>query len=231
MSTVDRPTSRTLPPLVEGERLDRATFHARYEAMPPGTWAELIGGVVYMASPLGFEHGYRDGDISYWLRHYSRFTKGLVVVNNATTIFDDYGEPQPDCQLLIRERLGGQTRIEDGYIVGAPELVVEVAKTTRNVDLGPKKNDYERAGVLEYLFIGIDPDEIVWLVRHGDRFGEMPPEVDGIYRSETFPGLWLDTAAFFGDDIDKVIATLELGLATPEHKAFAARLADRLAGP
>ncbi len=28
--------------LVEGQRLDQPTFHALYEAMPPGTRAELI---------------------------------------------------------------------------------------------------------------------------------------------------------------------------------------------
>jgi hypothetical protein len=39
-----------LPPLENGERLDQPTFHARYEAMPEGTRAELIGGIVYMHS-------------------------------------------------------------------------------------------------------------------------------------------------------------------------------------
>ena len=39
--------------LVEGQRLDQPTFHALYEAMPPGTRAELIDGVVYMPSPVG----------------------------------------------------------------------------------------------------------------------------------------------------------------------------------
>ncbi len=37
MSTVDRPRRKALPPLVDGQRLDRATFHERYEAMPPET--------------------------------------------------------------------------------------------------------------------------------------------------------------------------------------------------
>jgi hypothetical protein len=43
MSTVDRPERKVLPPLVAGQRLDQPTFHERYEAMPPGTCAELIG--------------------------------------------------------------------------------------------------------------------------------------------------------------------------------------------
>ena len=43
--------------LVEGQRLDQPTFHALYEAMPPGTRAELIDGVVYMPGAIGIEHG------------------------------------------------------------------------------------------------------------------------------------------------------------------------------
>ena len=39
--------------LVEGQRLDQPTFHELYEAMPPGTRAELINGVVLMPSPVG----------------------------------------------------------------------------------------------------------------------------------------------------------------------------------
>jgi hypothetical protein len=48
---------QSLPPLEQGDHLDQKTFHARYEAMPEGTRAELIGGVVYMPSPLKLPHG------------------------------------------------------------------------------------------------------------------------------------------------------------------------------
>jgi Uma2 family endonuclease len=231
MSATEKPQPRALPPLVAGQRLDRATFHERYEAMPPGTRAELIGGIVYMPSPLGIEHGERDGEVSDWLGHYKRFTKGIRRALNATTQFDDYGEPQPDLLLLIREELGGQTRIVDGYVVGAPELVVEIAKTTRKTDLGPKKADYERAGVLEYIFIGLDPEEVRWFVRREGKFVETAPGPDGIYRSEVFHGLWFDPQAFFARDMDSLIATLDRGLATPEHAAFVARLAAAAGGP
>jgi Uma2 family endonuclease len=225
MSTLDRPEPKTLPPLVAGERLDRATFHERYEAMPPGTRAELVGGVVYMPSPVGYEHGERDGDLSDWLGHYKRFTPGVRRASNATTQFGDYGEPQPDLQLRIPEELGGRSRIVGGYVVGPPELIVEVSKTTRKHDLGEKKADYQRAGVREYLFVGLDPEEIRWFVRRRGRFVGLPAGPDGVYRSEVFPGLWLDPRAFFAEDTEALIATLERGLATPEHAAYVAQLA------
>jgi len=40
-----------LPPLENGDRLDQKSYHERYEAMPEHVRAELIGGIVYMASP------------------------------------------------------------------------------------------------------------------------------------------------------------------------------------
>ncbi len=57
MTTFHRDPPVASPPLVNGQRLDRATFHERYEGMPPGTRAELIGGVVQMPSPLRGDHG------------------------------------------------------------------------------------------------------------------------------------------------------------------------------
>jgi hypothetical protein len=53
---------------------------------------------------------------------------------------------------------------------------------------------------------------------------ELPPGPDGIYRSEVFPGLWLDPAALLRHDGPRVLEVLRQGLATPEHGAFVARL-------
>jgi hypothetical protein len=230
MSTLDRPGPKTLPPLVAGQRLDRATFHERYEAMPPDTRAELVGGVVYMPSPLGYDHGEWEGNLSDWLGYYKRFTRGVQKAHNVSTFFDNYGEVQPDIQLRIPEGLGGQSRIEGIYVVGAPELVAEVAKTSLPHDLGEKKADYERAGVREYLVIGLDPQEVHWFVLRDGRFADLQSGPDGVFRSEVFPGLWLDPRAFFAEDTDELFAVLDRGLATPEHAEFVERLARRAGG-
>jgi Uma2 family endonuclease len=227
MSTVNRPGRRTLPPLVAGQRLDRATFHARYEAMPPGTWAELVGGIVYMPSPLRSEHAGTDDDVAYWLGHYRRFTPGVLGGGNATVFLGPGGEAQPDRHLRIPAERGGHSRLVDGFIVGPPELVVEVARSSLAYDLGAKRSDYEQAGVLEYIVVGLDPDQVHWFALRGARFEALAPGPDGLYRSEAFPGLWLDPAALFAGDLNTLIEKLELGLATPEHAAFVDRLAGR----
>lgn len=227
MSTIDHDRRRAAPPLVAGERLDRPTFHQRYEAMPPETRAELIGGVVVMMSPLRREHGETTYRLSGWLLQYSRKMPGLTGGDGSTLLLDDDAEPQPDLHLAVRPEFGGRTRVEDGYVAGAPELVIEVARSTRATDLGPKFLDYQRAGVLEYLVVTLDPDEVHWFARRGDRLVPLPPGDDGTYRSEVFPGLWLDPKALFSGDVDALLIMLERGKSTAEHAAFAAKLAAR----
>jgi hypothetical protein len=44
-----------IPPLESGDRLTRQEFERHYHVMPNTKKAELIEGVVYMASPLRFK--------------------------------------------------------------------------------------------------------------------------------------------------------------------------------
>ncbi len=227
MSTIDRPQPRVLPSLEAGQRLDQRTFHEQYAVMPEGKWFELIGGVVYWVPPTFEDEGCLKATLGGWTAHYQRFTPGVRGVHNVSTILGDDSEVQPDIQLRLLEKTGGRARVEGGYVVGPPELVVEVGQSSRSHDLGPKKADYEKAGVLEYLFVGIEPAEVRWFVRREGRYEEMPPDDDGIYRSEVFPGLWLDPEALFSENLNGLIAALERGLATPEHARFIEELAAR----
>ncbi len=95
---------------------------------------------------------------------------------------------------------------------------------TRDVDLGPKRTDYERAGVLEYVVRAIDPDEIFWFAQEQGVLVQRPIGGDGLYRSTVFPGLWLDPQALVKGDRRRLRAVLDLGCATPEHAAFVDRL-------
>jgi len=224
VSTIDR-TDRpsTLPPLAPGQRLDRPTFHERYAAMTPHVRAELVDGVVRIVSPLSYGHSRVDSDLSDWLGRYVWRTAGLRKGLGATVRLADDLEVQPDC--LIRLVEGGRSRVVGPYIEGAPELMVEVARSTLPRDLGEKRRDYERAGVLEYLVAAVDRERVTWLTLRDEAYVPIAPDHAGLYRSTAFPGLWLDPGALFRGDLDALFAALDLGLATPEHAAFAARLA------
>jgi hypothetical protein len=58
----------------------------------------------------------------------------------------------------------------------------------------------------------------------GESLDRLDAGADGIYRSEVFPGLWVDTAALLRGDLAAVLAVLQRGIATAEHAAFVARL-------
>jgi len=160
-----------------------------------------------------------------WLGFYQGNTPGVEGLVDTSTALGLKSEPQPDALLRILTECGGRTQADRRFVHGVPELLVEVAHTSRYTDLGPKFEDYERAGVLEYVVRAIEPDEVCWFVLRGGRFDDLPPGPDGIYRSEVFPGLWLDPDALLAGDILRLQAVVALGCTSPEHAAFVARLA------
>src|SRR5262249_53226977 len=146
---------------------------------------------------------------------------------NATIILGEESEPQPDLVLRVRPEFGGRTRDRASqrgrtYVEGAPELVAEVAMSTRAIDLNQKRRDYRFAGVLEYLVVCIEEREVRWFHFAGRR--SLRSDARGVYRSRVFPGLWLDSSALFAADAGQLLGTLQQGLDSPEHKTFAERL-------
>ena len=121
MSTAERTRPpRTLPPLEAGQHLDQPTFHERYEAMPPETRAELVGGIVYMPSPMRRDHGDSDHPVAAWLSRYEQYTPGVMGAGGSTVKLDPRGEPQPDHLLYILPECGGQMGVDaEGYLTGA----------------------------------------------------------------------------------------------------------------
>ena len=228
-TTEEEPRAKILPPLANGDRLDQPTFHERYEAMPPGTHAELIGGEVHMPSPVSWDHGSKQDDTGYWLTTYRRAAPGMLSASTPTCVMGVTFEPQPDHTLFLREDCGGQVRRRGKYIGGAPELVAEIAMTSESIDLHRKRDEYERHGVQEYIVVGLHQDRVIWFTRQHDAFVEIVAGKDGLLRSSIFPGLWLDPLALLAEDIERVLAVLALGLASPEHAAFVAELERRRA--
>jgi len=217
---------KKIPELENGARLDQKTFHKRYGAMPEDVRAELIGGIVYMASPQKVPHSWSHAGITHLLVEYEVGTPGTEVHLNPTQILGPESEPQPDAALFVIPACGGQVKInKEDFLTGAPDLVAEVSASTESIDLHAKKNDYEAAGVREYVVVALRRKKVFWFVRHRGKFREMAPDKDGIYRSQGFPGLWLDPAALLRRDRKRLLAILRQGLDTPEHAAFVAKLA------
>ncbi len=119
--------------------------------------------------------------------------------------------------------------VEDKYVHGIPELLTEVSRSSASYDLHLKLGLYEAAKVPEYLAILLFEREIRWHVVVDGRYQQMPPGADGVWRSQVFPGLWLDGGSLLSGDLQHVLARLQEGLASPEHQRFVGELAARKA--
>src|SRR5262245_9545338 len=154
MSTASRSTTQPpeLPELHNGDRMSREEFHRIYEKMPESFKAELIGGIVYVASPLKRRHAMNHLPLGSLFFTYELQTPGVESGDNATILLSESSEPQPDLYLRILPEFGGQSRTSpDDYVLGSPELLAEIAVSSRSVDLHAKLEDYARNKVLEYL--------------------------------------------------------------------------------
>ncbi|MBP0008393.1 MULTISPECIES: Uma2 family endonuclease [unclassified Roseofilum] len=209
-----------IPRLENGDRLSRAEFERRYNNMPELKKAELIEGIVYMASALRIkQHGKPHSHIMGWLFYYEAMTQGVESGDNCTVILDNKNEPQPDG--LLRLQKEGLSRINDaGYVEGAPELVVEIAASTVSLDLHDKLQVYCRHQVQEYLVWRVQDNEIDWFRLRGSEYEKLEANEQGIIPSEVYPGLWLDVPALLRGDLAQVLQVLQAGIATEEHQDF-----------
>jgi len=224
-----KPSSISMPRLENGDRLTRTEFERRYAATPEKFKAELVEGIVYVASPVRAKnHGRPHAQIMTWLGVYSAATLGVDIADNSTVRLDLDNEPQPDALLRIEPQSGGKSRItEDDYIEGSPELVIEIAASSASVDMNAKLNAYRRNGVQEYLVWQVYENQIAWFCLQDAEYIRLQPDATGMIRSRVFPGLWLAVDALLRGDLATVLAELQTGLATLEHGEFVDRLSRK----
>ena len=217
----------SVPPLKHGERLTREEFERRYEAMPHLKKAELIEEVVYMPSPVRIDfHGRPHAQIMAWLGAYWIATPGVDLADNTTVYLDSNNEHQPDALLRIEPAQGGRSRIiDEGYVEGAPELIVEIAGTSADYDLQEKLEVYRRCGVQEYIVWQTQDGRLDWFQLVNEEYVVLVPNAEEVIESQVFPGLRLAVVALIEGDRAKVSSELQAGLQTTTHTAFVERLA------
>ena len=175
-----RPLSQLIPPLESGDRLTRAEFARRYAAMPDLKKAELVEGVVFVASPVRSDvHAHPHADLIAWLGFYRAATPGVWVGDNGTVGVNSDNEFQPDAHLMIKNGFGGQALMDEkGYIEGAPELVAEVATSSASIDLNAKFQVYRRNRVREYIVWRTIDGEIDWFIWHQGEYQRLAVAAD-----------------------------------------------------
>jgi Uma2 family endonuclease len=211
------------PLLADAMKMRQPEFHRLYEQFPESVKIELIDGVVYMATPASGGHGLGTLSLNGLFFYYSSLTPGVTGGDNMTTILGWDCEPQPDAMLRLLPECGGQSQFnEGGYLVGAPELICEVAVTTLRLDLGKKLEMYERYGVQEYIVFDARHPALHWMQFPSRE--PIHPDARGIYKSNFFPGLWIDSKALARNDAAAMIAAVDKGTKTAAHRKFVQKL-------
>jgi Uma2 family endonuclease len=209
MDVAQKPKPACLP-LESGDRLTRAEFERRYATREDIRKAELVEGVVYVASPVRTEqHGQPHFNMNTWLGVFVSRVPGVFGATDATVRLDDENELQPDLFLARDREHGGNCAIDDdGYLVGAPELVVEVTASSASYDLGAKMEAYRRNGVREYIVWQMHEQRIDWFRLERSAYKTVAPGASGIIESAVFPGLRLDVPAMLRGDLAAVLNAL-----------------------
>ena len=201
--------TKVLVSLESGDHLTREEFHRRYLERPDIKKAELVEGVVYVSSPVRFMlHAQPHSIIVGWLLTFVARMPGLLLGDNGTVYLDDGNEVQPDA-FLWREEPGGARLNEDGYVVGAPLLVVEIAASSVSYDLHEKKEAYRRNGVSEYIVWRVLDRAVDWFDLRDGTYVAREPDADGIVESSQIAGLRLHLPSLLAGDAARVLAALD----------------------
>jgi len=140
---------------------------------------EIIDGELFVTPAPSLRHQDVVLRLGSRLLAYCEHRGGRVFVAPTDVYLSDVSVVEPDVVYVRPENAG---RLQRDFVRSAPDLVVEVSSpSTRRVDLGRKRELYERFGVPEYWFVDLDADRVEVYGLQGDRFA--PPTV--LTRSDT----------------------------------------------
>jgi Uma2 family endonuclease len=171
---------------------DRVTFEDFCFLVKDGQKADLIDGVIYMASPDNLD-AFR---LSKWLMgltddYVNELNLGEIFGIRIAFRLDFDQSPEPDLGFVHKSRLH---LAKHGYFDGPPDAAFEiVSPESIERDYEKKRKQYETYGVREYWIID-EIEQIVTLLRLNKRgkYHEVKPTKNGVFHSEVIDGFWLD---------------------------------------
>lgn len=179
---------------------DLVTVDDFFALVPDGQKADLIDGVIYMASPDSTRNDQLAGFIRFLVQGYARVKRlGKVFGSRFAFELSHIRAPEPDVAFVSMARLH---LVEATRMKGAPDIAVEiVARESRTRDYFEKKNLYETAGVLEYWIIDPLQRRAEFYRLKDGQYHLVPLEQNRIFCSEILEGFWLDVEWLFADEL------------------------------
>jgi len=180
---------------------DLVTVDDFFAMVKDGEKADLIEGVIYMASPDSRQANKLTGFIYRLLEGYAeaREIGGEVVFSRFAFQIGPLNAPEPDVAYISPERV---KHLTETRMTGGPDIAVEVvSRDSRTRDYQDKFHLYQEAGVSEYWII--DPiQRRVEFYRLAEKKYQLAPLVDNRrITSEALPGFWIDIDWLLADPL------------------------------
>jgi len=194
---------------------DLVTYDLFRALVGDGRKADLLDGVIYMASPdtkisntlNGFLFNMMSGHID------ARDIDGFVFFSRFACRISDTRAPEPDVGYVRPENAN---RVHENELQGGPDIAVEiVSRDCRQRDYGEKFELYRAAGVEEYWIIDPIQKRVQFLQLVGGQYELAPLEENRIFRSQVIPGFWLDVNWLLARPVPRAYGCLEKILAEP----------------
>ncbi len=137
-----------------------------FRLLPEGTLCEVIDNVLYMSPAPKYNHQNLLFLLAKRIDNFIGKTNiGEVIISPFDVYFEDLlSAVQPDLLVVLNENR--HILKEDGYMHGAPDIIIEILSSDKKRDLVKKKSLYERAGVREYFTVNPESREInSWLLK------------------------------------------------------------------
>jgi Uma2 family endonuclease len=197
-----------------GAAKDLVTVEQFRRLVEDGQKADLIDGVIYMASPASLRSNELTGFVESLLRYFvaARDLGGRVFVTRFAFEVNEYRSPEPDVAYVRPERAHLLT---DSGMQGGPDIAVEVvSRDSRTRDYGEKKSLYEDAGVAEYWIIDPLQRRVEFHILRSGRYELAALEANRIFRSTVIPGFWIDVNWILADPLPNGYRCLQEVLAS-----------------
>ena len=183
-----------------------ATVEDFYALVPDRQKADLLDGVIYVASPDTY-HG--DQYTNFLARLLAGFCEardlGKVFGSRFAFRLSPHRCPEPDVAVVLASRLH---LVDDHGMTGGPDVAVEVvSRDSRTRDYRDKRRIYEESGVSEYWLVDPIKGRADFLVLEAGKYQSAVLDDGSIFRSRVLPGFFLDGRWLFGEDLPKVQPT------------------------
>ena len=154
---------------------------------------EFLYGCIVAEPPARWPHGKVEGSMTYRLAaHVEGRGLGLILGSSQGYALPSGDTVQPDTAVILRETWAkAPPPLRNRFLTVVPDLVVEIlSPSTARVDLGVKRDIYERNGVREYWIVDPPRRAVTVLILGADgRFtGERTAMGDEPAPSTLLPG-------------------------------------------